>query len=77
MTRGKKGIDAVIRLVEQTAQGREQGDVLAKKEEVIHVALASLTQRQRGSGHGGFKTEAKEDHLPLRVLLRQLQRIHR
>ena len=74
---GEKGVDTVVRLIQQTAQGRQQGDVLTEKEEVFDVALPRLTQGEGGGGHGGFETETEKDHLTLRVLLRQPQGVHR
>ncbi|VGP78463.1 hypothetical protein SB00610_03823 [Klebsiella quasipneumoniae subsp. similipneumoniae] len=74
---GEKGVDTVVRLIQQTAQGRQQGDVLTEKEEVFDVALPRLTQGEGGGGHGGFETKTEKDHLTLRVLLRQPQGVHR
>ncbi|CNU43574.1 Uncharacterised protein [Salmonella enterica subsp. enterica serovar Bovismorbificans] len=51
--------------------------MLAEKVEVSHVTLFCLLQRDGGGRHGGFKAQPEKYHFAGRVILRQLQRVHR
>ena len=76
MARREERVDAVIRLIQQAAQGRNQRDVLAEKEEILDVLRLRLLQRNGGGRHGGFKAQTKEHHFARRILLRQLEGVH-
>ncbi|MNC29321.1 hypothetical protein D3C75_775650 [compost metagenome] len=68
MTGSEERINAVIRLLEQAAQRRNQSNVLAEKVKISDALRFRLLQRDGCRRHGGFKTEAKEHHFFVRIL---------
>jgi hypothetical protein len=72
-----EAVEPQVGRLEQRAQRRDDRDVVAVDEEVGGRLALRPDERQRGRGGGGLEADGEEDDVPIRVLLRDPERVER
>ena len=77
VSRPDEGVDAHVGRIENRANGRNDGDVIAEDRKILDAFRFRAHQRERGRGRGGLESDGEEHHVLVGILLRQLESIGR